>query len=301
MSELRAECLSLAYDETAVIADLDLSIPSGRITALVGPNGCGKSTLLRGFARLLPPRGGAVYLDGAAIFRLPTKEVARRLGILPQGPVAPEALTVRELVAQGRFPHQRWFQQWSAEDEWATERALTITGMTELAARPVDELSGGQRQRAWIAMTLAQDTEVLLLDEPTTFLDLAHQLEVLQLLDRLNEEEGRTIVMVLHDLNHAARHAHHMVAMRDGQVVMTGPPEVVMRPDMLRAVFAVEADVIPDPRTGAPLCIPYGLCDPGAPAGAVRLAGEPDGCARGCLTELAPNGVKKAIAYDHGR
>lgn len=259
MSELRAIDLRLGYDNTMIIDGLRVSLPSGQITALVGPNGCGKSTLLRGLARLLKPRGGAVYLDGVAIAKLPTKVVARQLGILPQSPQAPEGLTVRELVAQGRYPHQRWFQQWSREDEELTQRALAITNMLELADRPVDALSGGQRQRAWIAMTLAQNTAVLLLDEPTTFLDMAHQLEVLHLLHELNRREGRTVVMVLHDLNHAARYADHLVAMAAGRIVAAGPPQAVVTPAMLREVFGVEADVIPDPRTGLPLCIPHGL------------------------------------------
>lgn len=259
MSDLRTERLTLAYEDDPVVAGLDLLIPSGRITALVGPNGCGKSTLLRGLARLLRPRGGTVYLDGASIFTMPTKELARRLGILPQGPVAPEGLTVRELVAQGRHPHQKWFQQWREEDERATERALSITGMEDLADRPVDALSGGQRQRAWIAMTLAQDTEVLLLDEPTTFLDMAHQMEVLQLLERLNREEGRTIVMVLHDLNAASRYADHVVAISEGRVRAAGTPREVVTREMLREVFGVEARMVPDPETGAPLCIPYAV------------------------------------------
>lgn len=258
MSTLQTQALTLAYDSTPIIEGLDLAIPSGRITALVGPNGCGKSTLLRGMARLLTPRGGAVYLDGKLIFKLPTKELARRLGILPQSPTAPEGLTVRELVAQGRYPHQHWFQQWSHEDEHMTARALQITGMTALADRPVDALSGGQRQRAWIAMTLAQNTAIILLDEPTTFLDMAHQIEVLQLLQRLNHE-GRTIVLVVHDLNLAARYAHHMIALRDGRVVTAGLPAEVMTPQMLREVFHVEADIIPDPRNGVPVCLPYAV------------------------------------------
>ena len=259
MSTLATKNLTLGYDGAPVVNDLDLLIPHGRITALIGPNGCGKSTLLRGLARLLKPRGGAVYLDGALIFKLPTKELARRLGILPQSPTAPEGLTVRELVAQGRYPHQHWFQQWSHDDEEMTQRALEITNMGELADRPLDALSGGQRQRAWIAMTLAQNTNILLLDEPTTFLDMAHQIEVLHLLERLNGEEGRTIVMVVHDLNHASRYAHHIVAVAAGQVVATGTPREVMTPEMLRHVFGVEADIVLDPRSGVPLCIPYGL------------------------------------------
>lgn len=266
MSTLHTEQLTLAYDQATIIKALDVSIPSGQITALVGPNGCGKSTLLRGLARLLPPRAGAAFLDGKAIQRIPTRELARQLGILPQNPLAPEGLTVRELVAQGRFPHQSWLRQWSAADEAAVNRALALTGTAALAERPIDALSGGQRQRAWIAMTLAQETSCILLDEPTTFLDLAHQIEVLQLLERLNREEGRTIVMVVHDLNHATRYAHHVVALRDGTVVAAGPPAEIVTPALLRAVFGVEGAVVPDPRSGLPLCIAYGLVDAAAAA-----------------------------------
>jgi iron complex transport system ATP-binding protein len=254
---LKTHDLTLAYDKATIIETLGLTIPAGKITALVGPNGCGKSTLLRGLARLLKPRGGSVLLDGQDIHRLPTRDLAKQLGILPQGPVAPEGLTVRELVAQGRYPHQSWFQQWATDDEAAVTKALKITGMTALADRPVDALSGGQRQRAWIAMTLAQETSIILLDEPTTFLDLAHQIEVLHLLERLNQDEGRTIVMVVHDLNHATRHAQHIVALCEGQVFASGDPREVVTPALLRMVFGVEADVVPDPHTGAPLCIPY--------------------------------------------
>jgi iron complex transport system ATP-binding protein len=259
MNILHTEQLTLAYDATVVIHELSVTIPAGQITALVGPNGCGKSTLLRGIARLLAPRGGTAYLDGREIHHIPTRELAQRLGILPQSPSAPEGLTVRELVAQGRYPHQAWFQQWSVADEAAVGRALEITGMTNLSDRPVDALSGGQRQRAWIAMTLAQETPIILLDEPTTFLDLAHQIEVLHLLERLNSDENRTIVMVVHDLNHATRHAQHVIALRDGQVVAAGTPADVVTPALLRQVFGVEAEVVPDPRTGVPLCIAYGL------------------------------------------
>jgi iron complex transport system ATP-binding protein len=259
MSTLRTENLTLAYDEAIIIRPLDVEIPAGQITALVGPNGCGKSTLLRGLARLLAPRGGAAYLDGRAIHQIPTRELAQRLAILPQNPSAPEGLTVRELVAQGRYPHQAWFQQWLVSDEAALGRALEITGMVDLADRPVDALSGGQRQRAWIALTLAQETPIILLDEPTTFLDLAHQIEVLHLLEHLKRAEGRTIVMVVHDLNHATRHAQHLIALRDGRVVSAGAPAEVVTPALLRQVFGVEAEVVPDPRTGVPLCITYGL------------------------------------------
>ncbi len=274
MSVLQARDITLAYDGVPVIAGVDLPVPPGQITALIGPNGCGKSTLLRGLARLLKPRAGAVYLDGAAISALPTKELARRLGILPQSPTAPEGLTVRDLVAQGRYPHQGWFQQWSREDEAVVARALDITGTTALAGRPLDTLSGGQRQRAWIAMALAQETPILLLDEPTTFLDIAHQLEVLHLLERLNREEGRTIVMVVHDLNHAARYAGHLVAMAEGRIVVAGPPREVLTPATLREVFAVEVDILTDRRTGAPICVPYGLCSPAAPSLGAAPGGE---------------------------
>lgn len=253
---LTTESLTLAYDGAPIVDGMDLDVPAGQITALVGPNGCGKSTLLRGLARLLKPRGGTVLLDGKAIHGMPTKELARQLGILPQGPVAPEGLTVRELVAQGRYPHQRWFQQWSDADERATQHALAKTNMGALANWPVDALSGGQRQRAWIAMTLAQETRIVLLDEPTTFLDMSHQIEVMHLLRDLNRD-GCTVVLVVHDLNLAARYAHHLIAMRSGKVTVTGAPAEVMTPAMLREVFGVEADIVRDPRTGTPLCLPF--------------------------------------------
>ncbi len=259
MKKLRTEGLKLGYDGSVVIDGLSLSIPAGKVTSIVGPNGCGKSTLLRSLARMMKPKGGAVYLDGADIFGLPTREVAKKLGILPQDPTAPEGLTVRELAAQGRYPHQSWLRQWSKEDERAVEGALDTTGVREFADRPLDTLSGGQRQRAWIAMALAQETETLLLDEPTTFLDMAHQLEVLQLLERLNREEGRTVLMVLHDLNNASRYSHNIVALSKGRVFAAGEPREVVTPKLLREVFSVEADVVPDSRTGVPLCIPYGL------------------------------------------
>lgn len=259
MSKLRTESVTLGYDDTVIIDGLTVGVPEGRITSVVGPNGCGKSTLLRSLARLMKPRGGAIYLDGDAISNLPTREVAKRLGILPQSPTAPEGLTVRELCAQGRYPHQGLLRQWSKDDERAVEKALETTGVIEFADRPLDTLSGGQRQRAWISMALAQETATLLLDEPTTFLDMAHQLEVLQLLNRLNHEEGRTILMVLHDLNNAARYSHHVIALKEGRVFDAGSPEEVMTPELFREVFGVEADVVSDPRTGIPLCIPHGL------------------------------------------
>ena len=248
--------LCLAYDGVPIITDLDLAIPAGKITTLVGPNGCGKSTLLRGLARLLKPRAGKVYLDSADIFKLSTKAVAKRLGILPQGPVAPEGLTVRDLVAMGRYPYRNWLQQWSKDDELLVEQALVTTGMSHLADRGLDTLSGGQRQRAWIAMALAQDTEILLLDEPTTFLDLAHQVEVLDLLYELNQSKGRTIVMVLHDLNQACRYADHLVAVRQGQVYAQGVPMQVMTEVMVREVFGLESHIMQDPVAGTPMCVP---------------------------------------------
>ncbi|HEY7069344.1 MAG TPA: ABC transporter ATP-binding protein [Acidimicrobiales bacterium] len=253
---LAARTLSLAYDDRVVVDGLSLDIPAGRVTVIVGANACGKSTLLRGLARLLKPRGGTVLLDGDDIGRLPTRTVAARLGVLPQQPVAPDGITVADLVGRGRHPHQRWFRQWSPEDERAVARALDATGMTEVADRPVDELSGGQRQRAWIALALAQGTELMLLDEPTTFLDLAHQVEVLDLLAELNEREGRTIVAVLHDLNLACRYAHHLVALRDGTVVAEGDPAEVVTPELVAGVFGLAAAVVADPLTGTPLVLP---------------------------------------------
>lgn len=255
-SDLRAEQLSLAYDERLISKDLSVQIPDGRITVIVGANACGKSTLLRGLARLLKPRAGAVLLDGHDIHRLPTKQVATRLGILPQQPIAPEGITVSDLVARGRNPYQRFFRQWSDADEDAVDRALHATRTADLADRSVDELSGGQRQRVWIALALAQDTPVMLLDEPTTFLDLAHQVEVLDLLAELNECDGRTIVLVLHDLNLACRYADHLIAMKDGRIVAEGTPDTVITGEVVADVFGLHARIVPDPVTGTPLVIP---------------------------------------------
>lgn len=252
--------LTLAYEGNVIIQGLDLAIPQGQITTLVGPNGCGKSTLLRGMARLLKPKGGTVYLEGDAIAHLPTKALAKRLGILPQSPTAPEGLTVRELVAQGRYPHQNWLQQWSREDEWKVEEAIATTHLQDFANRPLDTLSGGQRQRAWIAMALAQDTETLLLDEPTTYLDLAHQIEVLDLLYHLNQQAQRTILMVLHDINLACRYSHHLVALRDRAVVAQGRPEEIVTESLIRQVFGLESQIIRDPVAGTPLCVPMSQC-----------------------------------------
>ena len=255
---LGAENLVLAYDKTEIIHELDLSVGTGKVTALVGPNGCGKSTLLRGLARLMKAKAGCVTLDGKEIGKVPTKQIAKRLGLLPQGPNAPEGLTVRELVAQGRYPHQGFFQQWSKDDERALQAALETTIMTEFADRPLDSLSGGQRQRAWIAMTLAQETDTLLLDEPTTFLDLAHQIEVMDLLAELNARKGASIVVVLHDLNQAARYAHTLVVMKAGRIYAQGEPQEVMTAETLKEVFGLESCIIRDPVSGTPMCIPIG-------------------------------------------
>jgi iron complex transport system ATP-binding protein len=253
---LAAQGVRLAYGDRVVVDDLDLQLTDGSFTAIVGPNGCGKSTLLRALGRLLRPTAGAVLLDGRAITSTPTREVAKVLGLLPQTPLAPEGLTVADLVARGRHPHQSWLRQWSSDDEAVVTEALTWTDMADLADAPVDALSGGQRQRAWISMALAQGTDLLLLDEPTTYLDLAHQVDVLELVGRLHTERGRTVVVVLHDLNLAARYAQRLVAMKDGVLVAAGTPEEVLTEQLLADVFELEARVVPDPVTGTPMVVP---------------------------------------------
>ena len=258
MSAISTEGLSLGYGETMIIDELNVSIPKGEITVFIGSNGCGKSTLLRSLARLMKPMGGSVLLEGHSIAKLPTKEVAKQLAILPQGPEAPEGLTVHQLVKQGRYPYQNWLKQWSKQDEEAVNRALRSTKMEDLADRTVDSLSGGQRQRAWIAMTLAQETDIILLDEPTTYLDMTHQIEILDLLFDLNEKEQRTIVMVLHDLNLACRYAHHLVAIKDKSIYAEGRPETVINCDLVKNVFDMNCQVTTDPLFGTPLCIPHG-------------------------------------------
>lgn len=254
---LRAEGLTLKYDARIISEGLSVSVPDGAFTAVVGPNACGKSTLLRALARLLPPEAGQVVLDGKAISQIPSREVARNLGLLPQQPIAPDGITVADLVARGRFPHQSFLRQWSPQDEAAVERALKQTGTSDLADRPLTDLSGGQRQRVWVAMALAQDTPILLLDEPTTFLDIVHQVELLEMLVQLNRE-GRTIVAVLHELNLAFRYAGHLVAMRDGAVVATGTPDDIVSAALMREVFGLDALVMPDPLTDRPMVIPRG-------------------------------------------
>jgi iron complex transport system ATP-binding protein len=255
--QLRAERLSAGYESRVVIEELSLTLPSGKMTAIVGANGSGKSTLLKAFARILQPRAGAVFLDGDAIHATPTRELARRLSILPQGSQAPESLTVGELVSYGRYPHRRWLSVLDAEDRRIVAWALKATRMTEFADRPVNSLSGGQQQRAWIAMTLAQGAHALLLDEPTSHLDACHQLEAMELLAELNRDAGKTVVLVLHDLNLAARYADHMIAVKNGGVVAAGTPAEVMTQETLLEVFGIAADIICDPRTGSPICIPY--------------------------------------------
>ncbi|WP_411502642.1 ABC transporter ATP-binding protein [Brevibacillus centrosporus] len=257
MQALETRQLTLSYGDRNIIETLDLNIPRGKITVFIGSNGSGKSTLLRSLARLLKPKEGAILLEGESIAKRSTKEVAKRLAILPQGPTAPEGLTVLQLVKQGRYPYQNWLQQWSEEDEKMVNRALEATQLTALANRPVDSLSGGQRQRAWIAMTLAQGTETILLDEPTTYLDMSHQIEILDLLFELNETEQRTIVMVLHDLNLACRYAHHIVAVHNTTVVAEGSPDDVLTTDLVRTVFDMDCQITLDPLYGTPMCIPY--------------------------------------------
>jgi iron complex transport system ATP-binding protein len=255
---LAADALTLAYGDRVIVDDLQLEVPPGRITAIVGANGCGKSTLLRALARLISPKAGQVVLDGKALHARPSKEVARTLGLLPQSPIAPEGIAVADLVGRGRHPHQKLLARWSARDYEVVAQSLAVTGTDDLADRSVDELSGGQRQRVWIAMALAQETDILLLDEPTTFLDVAHQVEVLDLLTDLNRDRGTTIVMVLHDMNLAARYADHLFALRSGRIVASGAPNEVMTSELIREVFDLDALVVPDPVSGSPIVLPRG-------------------------------------------
>ncbi|MCP2289830.1 ABC transporter ATP-binding protein [Nocardia amikacinitolerans] len=256
--QLAAEQISLGYGDRVIVDGLTLDIAPGVITTVIGPNGCGKSTLLRSLGRLLRPRGGRILLDGKAISSMKTKDVARVVGMLPQTPVAPEGLTVADLVARGRHPHQSWIRQWSAADETEVMTALEQTGIADLADRALDELSGGQRQRAWISMALAQGTDILLLDEPTTYLDLAHSLEVLDLVDRLHDDLGRTVVMVLHDLNLAIRYSDQLVVMHAGRIVAQGAPADIVTAALLKEVFGLDASVLEDPVSGRPMIVPIG-------------------------------------------
>ncbi|SER61127.1 MULTISPECIES: ABC transporter ATP-binding protein [Lentzea] len=256
-ARLGAEGVTVGYADRVVLDNLDVAIPTGVITTVIGPNGCGKSTLLRTLSRLLKPRQGTVLLDGHDIARLRTKDVAKRMGLLPQTPIAPEGLTVADLVARGRHPHQSWVRQWSSDDADVVAKALHMTGVADLAHRPVDSLSGGQRQRVWISMTLAQGTDLLLLDEPTTYLDLAHAIDVIDLVDDLHES-GCTIVMVLHDLNLAVRYSDNLIVMRSGSIVAQGHPSEVITSELLLETFGLQAKVIDDPVSERPLIVPIG-------------------------------------------
>ncbi|WFS25366.1 ABC transporter ATP-binding protein [Rhizobium rhododendri] len=256
-ARLRAEAVTLRYRELTVARELSVTIPDNAFTVIFGPNACGKSTLLRALSRLLRPTQGEIILDGASIGSLPARDVARRLGLLPQSSIAPDAITVEDLVSRGRYPHQSIFRQWSAADQQAVASAMSATGVADLATRLVDELSGGQRQRVWLAMVLAQQTPILLLDEPTTFLDITHQIDLLDLLADINAD-GRTVVAVLHDLNHACRYATHLIAMRDGAIVAEGTPAAIVTEQLIESVFGLACVIVPDPVTGTPMVVPRG-------------------------------------------
>ncbi|WP_144555367.1 ABC transporter ATP-binding protein [Bacillus sp. X1(2014)] len=259
MVSLSTENLQIGYGDKTIVENLNLHINKGEITTIIGANGCGKSTILKTLARVHAAKSGIVYLDGKMIHKVPTKEIARKMAVLPQSPEAPNGLTVYELISFGRSPHQSGFGKLTDNDRQVIEWALEVTGLSLFADHPVDALSGGQRQRAWIAMAIAQETDLLLLDEPTTYLDMAHQLEILQLLEKLNKEQNRTIVMVIHDLNHASRFSHHMVALRKGTIVKEGSADEVMTPDVLKTVFQIDAEIVKDPRTKKPVCLCYDL------------------------------------------
>lgn len=255
-ARLSAHSVSVGYGDTVISRDVTLDIPDGQVTTLIGANGCGKSTLLRGLSHLLPLSAGSVTLDGKKLGDYSSRELATRLSMLPQSPITPAGVTVADLVARGRHPHQSWLQQWSASHSAAVDEAMALTNVFQLRDRPVDSLSGGQRQRVWIAMVLAQDTDIVFLDEPTTYLDLAHSIDVLELVSTLNMEQGKTIVMVLHDLNLAARYSDNLVLMKDGSVTALGSPESTITPQALRDVFGLDSRVIEDPVTGGPLIVP---------------------------------------------
>lgn len=259
MTKLSAEELSLSYGSVQIIKNINLEVPEGKFSIIIGSNGCGKSTILRSLARLLTPQKGTIYLDGKEIHRQSSKEVAKKLAILPQSPEAPEDITVKELCYYGRHPHKGLFSRQSPEDHAIVDSALSATGMEEFSDRTLDQLSGGQRQRAWISMALAQETDLLLLDEPTTYLDLAHQIEILELLRDLNVKYGRTIIMVLHDLNQAAKYADHLISIVNGSIYKEGSPEIVFTKEMIKDVFGVDCCIIENPVDQTPLCIPVGL------------------------------------------
>lgn len=295
MPHLHADNLTLSYGDTPIVRELSIDIPEGKITSIIGPNGCGKSTLLRALVRLMQPTAGAVYLDGQQIHSLATREVAQQMGLLHQQTVPPDGLLVEDLARRGRYPHQAFLQPPSRRDAEAVERALALTGMTELRRRVVDQLSGGQRQRAWLAMALAQETPLILLDEPTTYLDIAHQLDVIELVERLNREEGRTIVMVLHDLNEATRISHHIVAMREGRIIREGAPQEVVDPALLHELYGITCDIHPHPATAQPFCIPRGA----APTARVAAASENAGFAMsGLQTGYGRVTISRGLALD---
>lgn len=261
MKSIETKNLDIAYEDTLIVKELQMQIPKGKITSIIGANGCGKSTILKAVGRILKPKKGIVYLSGQDISKLPTKEIAKKMAILPQSPTAPSGLTVSELVAYGRFPHQKGFGNLTEEDKKIVKWALAATKLSEFEQREVDTLSGGQRQRVWIAMALAQQTDVILLDEPTTYLDLAHQLEVLKLLYELNRSQKCTIVMVLHDLNLAARFSDYIIAIQKGAIIKYGTPKEVMTPEVLRKAFNINADIVIEPKSNRPVCITYDIID----------------------------------------
>ena len=258
VARLRGEALTLAYGKKTIAESLNVTIPDGHFTAIIGPNGCGKSTLLRTLSRLMTPVHGHVYLDGEEIQRYASKEVARRIGLLAQNATTPSDISVQELVARGRYPHQPLFTRWRQEDEDAVQRAMQATGIVNLAHQSVDTLSGGQRQRAWIAMVLAQETSIMLLDEPTTWLDISHQIDLLELLSELNRERGYTLAAVLHDLNQACRYATHLIALREGKIVAEGAPQEIVTPELIEAVYGLRCMIIEDPVAHTPLVVPLG-------------------------------------------
>ncbi|WP_263171444.1 ABC transporter ATP-binding protein [Streptomyces sp. SCSIO ZS0520] len=298
MNRLIADDVTLGYDQRVIAEQLSVEIPDNSFTVIVGPNACGKSTLLRALSRMLKPSRGRVLLDGEVIQSYPAKKVARTLGLLPQSSIAPDGITVGDLVARGRYPHQGLLRQWSAEDERVVRESMASTGVEALADRPVDELSGGQRQRVWIAMALAQQTPLLLLDEPTTFLDIQHQIDVLDLCAELHEDQGRTLVAVLHDLNHAARYATHLIALRDGKVLAEGAPAEIVTAELVERLFGLRCQVIDDPETGTPLVVPAARSARGAAGKArAREHGEDAGAGAGPLLAKKP-AVRDSVVED---
>ncbi|MBC6003845.1 Probable siderophore transport system ATP-binding protein YusV [uncultured Clostridium sp.] len=259
MNCITTKNLNISYGNVDIVKDLNLNIPKGKITTIIGANGCGKSTILKTIGRVITPKSGNIYINGKDIYKENPREIAKNMAILPQSPQAPSGLTVEELIAYGRFPHQKGFGKANDKDKDIVNWALEITGIEEFKDRNIDDLSGGQRQRAWIAMALAQETDILLLDEPTTYLDLAHQLEILKLLEDLNKKQGRTIVMVIHELNNAARFADHMIGIKKGRVVCEGSADEVMTKENLKEIFNIDAEIVKDPRTKKPVCITYDM------------------------------------------